>query len=161
MRLLKTISWQEPLDIVSSLKNEQENWIMLYSGLKNNFTGTRSILAMKPQRQITSSDFSELEKALSSDKSEMENAWLGYLGYGLKNSLEKLTQDEGFFINMPDMCMINFGLLLIFDHKKKRIDILGQSEEMLNYVPAPSKAGISNHTIVNIASNMTKGEYLK
>ncbi|MDA0781381.1 MAG: anthranilate synthase component I family protein [Rickettsiales bacterium] len=161
MRLLKTISWQEPLDIVSSLKNEQENWIMLYSGLKNDFTGTRSILVMKPQRQITSSDFSELEKALSSDKSEIENAWLGYLGYGLKNSLEKLTQDEGFFINMPDMWMINFGLLLIFDHKKKRIDIWGQSEEMLNYVPAPSKTAILNHTIVNTASNMTKDEYLK
>ncbi|PIR37792.1 MAG: anthranilate synthase component I [Alphaproteobacteria bacterium CG11_big_fil_rev_8_21_14_0_20_39_49] len=161
MRLLKTISWQEPLDIVSSLKNEQENWIMLYSGLKNDFTGTRSILAMKPQRQITSSDFSELEKALSSDKHEQDNAWIGYLGYGLKNSLEELTQDEEFFINMPDMWMINFGLLLIFDHKKKRIDIWGQSEEMLNYVPVPSKTAILNHTIVNTASNMTKGQYLE
>ena len=161
MQLLKKLPWYEPLDIVPSLKDEQENWLFFYSGLKNDFTGDRSILAMKPGKQIRSSEFNELAKALSCNKHEFENAWFGYLGYGLKNSLEKLSEDDEFYINMPDMHMLNFGLIMLFDHKKKEIEVWADSEELLQYVPNPTRPVALGHTISDISSNMTNSEYLQ
>lgn len=162
MQPLKKLPWQEPLDIIDSLKDEEESWALFYSGLKSNFTGGLSILAMKPKKEIKSADFAELEISLSSDKREMENAWFGYLGYDLKNSIENLTEDKDFYINMPKLWMANFGLILIFNHQKRQIEVWAKSEDLLQYIPQASKSECDNeHEVINISSNMTRDEYLK
>lgn len=162
MQLQKKISWIEPLELAAGVEEDEGNWIFLYSGMRNNFTGQFSILALKAKDEIKSGSFIELTDRLNNGgESKFDNSWFGYLGYGLKNSLEKLPQDKTYEINLPDLWMVNYSLIILFDHDNKRIEIWADSADDLESVPLAMKSGqADNIKAVNLTSNMTKAEYL-
>ena len=150
---MTSTQWLEPLAYANALRDE-ENLVFLHSG---SAPGKLSILAWGLAETIT--DFAELESRLSSDKNKFENCWFGYLGYGLRTEFEKLLKSSPSIINLPDMLMIKFKNIIIFDHTTNNI--------------IPAKAGIQDLRslakstwipafagMTEIKSNMSDDEYL-
>jgi para-aminobenzoate synthetase component 1 len=160
MQLRKTINWQDPLSVACGISN-QESWALLYSGLNHGFTGHYSILALQADDTITASDFSKFAAALSSDKHKFDNAWFGYLGYGLKDSLEKLPIDSPYKMDMPDLYMLKYRLILLFDHVNKSVEIWSKDESDLQYLPQAQDINEAEISVSNLASNMSKSAYIQ
>ena len=162
--LSKILNWQDPLQTAYSLacnNGYRDDWAFLYSALSNQINNSYSYLAAFPKKQITANNFEEFEQQLKNNKSD--DYWFGYLAYDLKNILEKLPYDEKFLINLPDLWMINFNLILIFDHKKQKIKCLYSNDHFLKNIPKPLKtSGLkTSFTLDKIKSNFTKDSYLK
>ncbi len=169
------IKWINPLTLAHqiSLSGYNENWIFLYSGLHKQIKNSKSYLCLYPQNEIISDDFSKLEKGLNNK----ENQYFGYLSYELKNQLENLKTGEKSFIDLPNLWMINFGLVLEFDHDKKEITYFSTDKSNLGVFPdlirnpyGASKKWIPDQvrndtaeeiTIQNLTSNFTKKEYFQ
>lgn len=50
--------------------------------------------------------------------------YMGYLGYDLKNHIEKLTSSNNDLTGTPDMLFFRPGLLLVYDHERDHLSIL-------------------------------------
>ena len=159
MQLIKTLKWLHPISLAASIDEDEESWLLLHSGVNNDFSGNYSILALQQKSEV--STLEELEKMLSSDKSMLENSWFGYLGYGLKNKLEKLPQDSEFKIDLPDLWMANFKLILLFKHKDNNIEVWAQSKELEKYIPKAADINECRFDIANLSSNMSRYQYLE
>lgn len=154
----KNILWCSPLELAEHI-NEQY-WVLLYSGIKTEYSGRYSFLACAMREQIKSDNFLELANSLSHDRACFENAWFGYLGYGLKDALENLEKDESDWLKMPPLHMMRFGNIYQFDHDTKTITLWsdGKSEPT---PPTPQILKNGQPKIVNIHSNMTRSEYIE
>jgi len=170
MKLLETLDWINPLDVAAQIPENEEDWVLLYSGMQTKHTGNYSFLALKKQKEITGG-FKELAGRLSADKGTFENCWFGYLGYGLKNELEKLSEDSASFIKTPDLWFAKFGVIFVFDHKKQQVDLWvdsSSSPEFTRQIIAGSR-NKSPHNLplvhedmeITISSNMTSAKYLE
>ncbi len=145
-----------------------EPFVLLYSGLRNDYSGGQSILATGLEQEIISDDFTEFEGVLTDNKDKYENAWFGYLGYGLKNRLESLTEDSNGIINLPDLWMRRFGNVELFPYENTdRHSASLQSRESRIQNKTGSCAELHSQfpqddglKIRNLQSNMTKDEYL-
>ena len=174
--MLKTqqINWVNPLDLAYqiSASGYNQNWVFLYSGLSEQIKNSKSYICLYPQKEIISDDFLELEK----DLCKQQNQYFGYLGYDLKNQLENLKNGEKSFINLPNLWMINFGLVLEFDHNKKivtkfstkpslQLPFLSQCEPEFysskGNLDLQYGDGKKNKSIQLLNSNFTKKEYLQ
>lgn len=160
MQRRKTIIWQDPLAMACGVSG-QKSWALLYSGLNHGFTGRYSILALQADETITSADFSQFSAVLSENNKKFENAWFGYLGYGLKDSLEKLPPDLPANMDMPDLYMVKYRLILLFDHLNKTVEIWSADESDLQYLPQVRDVVEPEIAISNLASNMTKDLYIQ
>lgn len=145
--MISKISWADPRNFAASLKGEK-NLVFLYSGTD---VGKKSILAWNLERKANSTD--DLAKSIKSNEK-----WFGFIGYGLKNQLEKLPQNADSYIELPDLYFANFKNVAVFDHEKKEVILSDNCEEIkaLNYAPC-SKTTV--HGEIN--SNMTDNEYLQ
>jgi para-aminobenzoate synthetase component 1 len=155
--------WIEPLSLAAGIPVSERCWVLLYSGMQLDFTGRYSILALKPDKQIKSKNFTTLEKALSDDRPAFENAWFGYLGYGLKNTLEKLPRDKAGTLPMPALWMARFTLIAVFDHEQKTITLHAKTKTALAFFATlkPKKKPTQTPRVASLRSNMTKDQYLR
>jgi para-aminobenzoate synthetase component 1 len=160
MQLRRTIDWIEPLSMASGIPDDEDKWVLLYSGLNHGFTGQYSILALRAGDEIIGSNFEELASQLTASRTKLDNAWFGYLGYGLKNCLENLPSDLPSKMDMPDLWMVNYRLICLFDHMEKNVQTWSSSEKDLDYLPKPQEAAALEIVIKALSSNMTKDEYL-
>lgn len=154
----KTISWCSPLELAACV--DEPYWVLLYSSVKTSYTGRYSYLACGLQQKITSSDFAEFSRNLSTDKEQFENAWFGYLGYGLKDTLEKVESDQPDWLQMPKLQMLRFANIYQFDHENKILTMWSNGKS----APLALKPQVtSNHIppVTNVNSNMIKSEYLQ
>ena len=83
---------------------------------------------MFSKTEIKSSTWAEFETQYQQGVScELElkylNNWFGYLGYELKNDLEVLPEDKDGPISMPNLWMIQYNLVMVFDHEKEVCDV--------------------------------------
>src|SRR5690606_7421405 len=84
------------------------------------------------------------------------------LSYDLKNCLENLSKDQNFKIKTPALWLINFHLVLEFDHDKKHINCLASSQLYFDKIPQISAASLKEKfKISDIKSNFSKLEYLQ
>lgn len=153
--------WCLPIELAQNVKDRY--FALLYSSTKNNNSGRYSFLACDLREKITSSDINSLGDHLSSDQNIFDNAWFGYLGYGLKNSLENLPEDKKNLINLPDLYMMKFGSIYRFDHEKQEITLWKDSKNTtpLNPVLDTKKTGNKIPEAKITGSNMTDIEYLQ
>ena len=168
MHLLQSSPWIEPLDLAASLDHENGNdepfWVLLYSGIKTSYSGRYSYLACNLKERATGKDFSALTHKLSNNVSRFDNSWFGYLGYGLKDSLEKLLPDNPNWLSLPNLCMMRFGTIIQFDHEARDLKIW--SDQANVKIPALLTKPDNQHDIViprvtSLTSNMTKESYLE
>lgn len=130
---LRKFFWQDPLKLAQDLSlnsNYRENWLFLFSGLYKNIAGSKSYLALLPESEIIAQDFDELERQLKTS----DATWYGYLAYDLKNKLEDLTEDQQFKINLPNLWLINFKVILEFDHEHKTLNCFLKNAENLKEI---------------------------
>lgn len=159
---ITTLPWIDPLHLAGQVDCAYEDCVFLYSGLDAGYSGGRSILAYDKKGEVKGSDLAALQVKLSADAEPFDHAWFGYLGYGLKNQLEDLPEDLPGSVPMPDSWMVNFGYVLVFDHRQKYIEVWG-NVDALAWDAKLSEAEpelSSNVSIAGLSSNMTADEYL-
>ena len=105
-------NWADPRHYAAALKDE-ENLVFLYSGMA---PGRYSILAWELEEKVDSLD--SLQAKLSTDKTKFNNCWFGFLGYGLRTKFERLTRSRDSYITLPDLLMMRFKNVMIFDHHR-------------------------------------------
>ncbi|MFT7087718.1 MAG: para-aminobenzoate synthetase component 1 [Rickettsiales bacterium] len=157
-----SIKWTDPLDLAYqiSISSYNQNWLFLYSGLFSQIPNSKSYICLYPSIQIIADDFQEIEKSLRASNEK----YFGYFGYELKNCLENLKASEKSFINLPNLWLMKFAVVLEFDHDKKEIRQFGFSKEFNDL-----KLGTKNENpkvineieVKNLKSNFSKSAYLE
>lgn len=152
---ISTAPWHDPLQFLEKLP-EMESFCLLYSGLIGEGFGRFSFLALYPKQTVKVNDFPSLDTTKN---------WLGYLGYGLKNSLEKLPQEtRSQKFPMPDCWMVEYHIVACFDHFDKTITLHSSSAAYAKKFAALEPARLPNlpntPLTKNLSSNMTKKEYM-
>lgn len=164
MRQKHQLDWAHPLEIAANIPDSEQNWVLLHSSYDAGYTGQRSILTLAKQQEICADNFDMFAGVLSADRERFTNSWFGYLGYDLKNCLEKLRKDKKFYISLPALYMAQYGLVLDFDNKNKQLTAWTADESLLKQIPAtcPAPANTTQPPeIEQINSNMDKAEYLQ
>jgi aminodeoxychorismate synthase component I len=163
MQKIFTHKWLEPLDIAEYVQSREESCVFLYSGARYKHSGRFSYLAFAAEDSVQAADFVEFEQRLKTQKTEMLDSWFGYLGYELKNNLEKVfTETKDSFINLPALHMVKYNNVLRFDHQEKSIECFSKDEESLkNLLRDVVIKAEKPPQISNFASNMSKTEYLR
>ncbi|MFO0388400.1 MAG: aminodeoxychorismate synthase component I [Alphaproteobacteria bacterium] len=152
---MQFVGWKDPLEVAAAIGSD--HIVLLYSGTKTSYSGQYSYLAYGLREKIIAENFSVLEAKLTRNNAWYENAWFGYFGYDLKNTLEDLPREtHDSYIALPDICMMRFGAILRFDHDAQQVE--GWSDT----VDVPLARNFSSHTIPPVKdfrSNMTNAEY--
>ncbi len=116
--------------------NPQEKYIaLLHSSSKTSYREGRTLIFRNYVSNGAASSF-------NATATVAEGYNVGYLGYGLKNSLESLPKDDDFFITAPDSWFCNF----------KNVEVLDSLRLPTNTLTP---------VVTNIHSNMSKAEYLQ
>lgn len=155
--IIQNLAWVEPLEFAAQLT--EDDFVLLYSGVRNGYSGRYSLLACGLERKITSDNFAELAGVLSQNQEKFANAWFGYLAYGLKDSLESLTKEAKNWLSLPPLLMMQFASIYQFDHETKTLTLYssGVSVERDSCL----RRNDALPSVCKITSNMTRGEYLE
>lgn len=140
--------WIDPRHYAATLKAEP-NVVFLYSGMS---PGRYSIIAWELVEKIDSLNI--LEQKLKYNSGKFEEAWFGFLGYGLRVEFEKLQKQNPSSITLPDLLMMKFKHIAIFDHFDKTVK---SNMELPLAVAATSAAPAAGAVL---KSNMSDVEYL-
>lgn len=162
-RVSYRLPWVEPLDFARGFAKHhdaaQHDWVLLYSGQTRPGAGARSLMAWDPCEHVIASDFFTLAEKLSTDQACFSNAWFGYLGYGLKHSLERLPHDTPGAFTMADLWMSRFRTVLVFDHDQRELncyaDMASPVPNMYAELAEPVQA-----ILLGLTSNLTREGYL-
>lgn len=154
---LQSLPWTDPLELASTL--DESHWVLLYSGTRTSYSGRYSYLAFRLRESVCGKEFGVLAPKLGHTKPWAENAWFGYFGYGLKDSLESLTADQPGWANLPPLYLMRFGTILRFDHDTKTIEAWSDTPGALLPTTRP-RTDTSLPPVTSIQSNMTQQAYL-
>jgi len=153
----QSLPWSEPLELAAAI--DEPYWVLLYSGVQANYSGRYSYLACNLAERVESSNFLPFEQKLSSDVAKLDNAWFGYLGYGLKDGLEKLVADKPNWLQLPNLCMLRFHTIYQFDHNEQKIT---RWSDIPTPFPVPKHWNdIYPPRVSLLRSNMTSESYLE
>ena len=158
MKKLQSLPWASPLDYAASLR--ESCWTLLYSGLQAGYSGRFSLLAFDLAERIEATDFTKLEARLTHDQHRFTNAWFGYFGYGLKNSIETLPVDRKSWLNLPPLTFLRFHNILEFDHENKTVHYWSDHINPPLPVPTPHKTAYPIGVCKKLTSNMSQEQYL-
>lgn len=150
------LPWIEPLDLAAAC--DDTCTVLLYSAMAAEGKPRVSLLARKPLEIIDSGGWAALERVLSVDRPTYENAWFGYLGYGMKDELERYQQDEPPLLPFPDMWLARFGEIYRFEHDTRRLTCFAAAPPAHARTP---RVYDSRTTALSLQSNMTRDEYLQ
>ena len=156
--------WADPELIASFLYNNNYDMVFLYSSINSGYSGDISIIAYDLAKKLESDNIDELNNILSNDKNKFDNCWFGYLGYELKNNIEKLPIDDESFISSPSLLFAKFHNIIIFNHQENNIYIHSNNHENVSEIIKKSAVhkihDNSKFDIEDIYSNMSKKEYM-
>lgn len=167
MLLLEQLPWVDPIALAQGVPADESCWALLHSGMRAPYTGRYSILALKPRLEVKSHNFEEFASLLQQPTTNNQqlpyaNAFIGYLGYGLRHALESLPADApGMFGHLPPLWMAQYSLLLVFDHDIRHIEVWAENRDYLQFIPDPRWPGrLTPPPLDALTSNMGKPEYL-
>ncbi|MFC1754987.1 anthranilate synthase component I family protein [Thermoproteota archaeon] len=132
------ITWSDPIHYAKAVQNQfHGDYVFYYSSMYAGFSGRYSYLAFKPDAQISSNShaWADLANAVTQDQPCFDNAWFGYLGYGLRHGIEYLPKDTPSFIHIPDLWMNRFQIILVFDHKNETCAAWVKEDKDINDIP--------------------------
>jgi para-aminobenzoate synthetase component 1 len=158
MLIPQSLPWIEPLALAAAVR--EQYWALLYSGTRTSYSGRYSYLACQLAEKISGNDFSVLKNKLGDSTPLFDNAWFGLLGYGLKNSLEQLPQDEPNWLSLPALLMMRFHTIYQFDHQQKTLTCWSDSKE-IPYTQASAQAQAALPRVASFGSPMSEAEYLQ
>lgn len=152
----KNINWCDPLSFASKVNAcyGQKNWAFLYSGLSDTVPNSFSYIALFPRRQIKADDFAQVKD---------DGLWLGYLSYELGWQFEELPEVKKSHIDLPKVWLIDYALILRFDHKEQRVTAFFDDEGLLDEVLAYKdiEVDLDDFKVEKIDSNFNDTQYLE
>ncbi|MBN9543350.1 MAG: anthranilate synthase component I family protein [Alphaproteobacteria bacterium] len=143
MNYKKQLEWQDPVEIAAKFA-DKKCMAFLHSGLKTNFSGNKSLLAVYPNKFLIPDSFEDLNKL-------EQDYYFGFIEYEFPE-----TNFNTIFYS--------FHVVLIFDHETKTIELNASDEEHYNNFIKRLKVDIEppkNSKIFRIFSHFKKDEYLK
>lgn len=159
MILHGTYDWKEPPGILPALRDEP-GLICLYSAFSEAHTGRYSYIGWRPDSILSGNDWNILAPHLSADRPWHENAWFGWLGYGLRHATENLPHASPSPIAHPALCMMRFSQLLRFDHHTRHIEYYHNGTADMQWLEAPTITALAPPNITTLTSNMSRSAYL-
>lgn len=138
---------------------DESHWVLLYSGTQASYSGRYSYLAHGLIDKIEDEGLERFSQQLSTDRNTFENMWFGYLGYGLKDRLEKLRKDEPNWIKLPALLMMRFNSVYRFDHKLKTVTLFQRNASPVMQASQARVQALPE--VVEIAPTISREEYLK
>lgn len=130
--------------------------VLLYSGQQSNYSGAMSLLACGVQEEISANNFAALGSRLSTHRPPFDNAWFGYLGYGLKHDVEYLPADERGPTHLPDLWFARFRHIYQFDHTRRQLVCWGNTPPSLPQIRAQTMPRLH---VQQLSSNFTRATY--
>jgi para-aminobenzoate synthetase component I len=154
----QNLKWQNPLNFAKKVSdNYSDDWVFLYSALSDKVSNSVSYIALFPNQEIITESFSEIENITKDKKS-----WFGYLSYELGQQFEELPKSTKSYINLPKIWLINFAVILQFDHDKEILtaffDDKANLAKVLNYEAKMDV--LAAIKVKNIQSNFSDEDYL-
>ena len=161
MQKLK-LNWQDPLDFAKNIAANygDESWIFLYSGLSNKIKKSVSQIALFPREKIICNDFTSARKIIkSSDKK-----WFGYLAYEVGCEFEKMPKTEKSFVDLPKIWLIDFEIILEFDHDKQELTASFENkkyfEQVARWTPQQVRGDKFEELSTNLSPRLHDGVYV-
>lgn len=158
MQKLK-LTWQNPLDFAQNIAANygDESWIFLYSGLSDKIKKSVSQIALFPREKIICDDFATAEKIIkNSDKK-----WFGYLAYEVGCEFEKIPKTEKSFVDLPKIWLMDFEVILEFDHDKKELTASfsdkNKLEQVTKWTPQQARGDKSVELSLNLSPRLHDG----
>ena len=111
------LKWQDPLAFAQRFPTH--DIALLYSGMREQGSGTFSYLCIDPIEVITGSNWTSLDAALKTSPPSPLPDWIGYLGYGMRDSAARASKGPTDF---PDMRLLRYAHLFRFNHMQHTID---------------------------------------
>lgn len=130
-------------EYTKTMNPQVKYFAILHTSKQTDYSDDKTLIFSELKNHFESDDFSKIEKEVVRISSHDHSYLLGYLGYDLKNSVEKLPEDKPFHIEIPRCWFGNFT----------------KPEAYSNY-----QLPITNYQkpkIAYIKSNMSKMEYLQ
>lgn len=161
-----TLKWQDPLKFAQKIANNYSNnnsWAFLYSGLNNDHKNSISYIAFDAKDKITGNDFEKTQKIIKNSNDK----WFGYLSYEVGRNFEKLDNSKESFINLDSINLVNFSIILEFNHSKKQLEARFKDKsgamEKLNKILQSSSENFSKNKakIAKIDSNFSDDSYIR
>jgi para-aminobenzoate synthetase component 1 len=158
MRQIKKLRWQNPLKFAGKIaENYTDDWVFLYSGLSKSITDSKSYIAVFPQNKISGDDFS-LIKNLSLDQNAR---YFGYFSYELAHNFEELPVTKKSFIALPQIYLVDFAVILEFDHDQLCLTAFFSEEKLLKKILSWSDFSAQKPiSVKKLNSNFTDESYL-
>ena len=124
-----------------SLHKSKEDFILLNTSKKVAYSEDKTILLSGKKTELISQKYSDFKRYQNKIK---ENFLAGYFSYDLKNSFEKLPEDEDFFIRVPNIHFVEFE----------------NQEYLAEKLPIQDRNNFNFPEISFLKSNLNKNEYL-
>lgn len=162
MQKKQTLPWQNPLDFAKKISENygDESWIFLYSALGAKIKNSVSYIALFPQKKIVTDDFFAAEKTIKNS----DEKWFGYLSYEVAEAFEKLPKTKKSFVNLPKIFLINFALILEFDHGEKKLTLICDDKKKIDQVfgwaPRQVRDKKVEIKVEKLSSNFSNKSYL-
>ena len=152
------LEWQCPLVWAKKIDKTAAIFAFLYSSKQYSYSGRYSYIACFPKTEIKSEKWAEFDlqyqQGISKDVgAKYLNSWFGYLGYELKNDLETLPEDNDGPISMPNLWMIQYHLVMVFDHGKNVCDVYYDEDRFYQQLLDIGNVEIDDLDINNIERN--------
>lgn len=149
-RKLQDLPWASPLDVAARFAGR--DIALLYSGLREKFSGRFSYLLTDPLEEISGDNWGQLPTLPASG--EALPLWIGYLGYGMREEQKRAVPSP---ISLPDFRLVRYATLHRFDHESETVEIFTQSDALEQSTENPSKnIPIS---VAALHSTLTKTQY--
>ncbi len=131
---------------IKNLISSDKNFALLHTGKFVPYSDKNSFLLSDENDLVRGSDLDVLEKKIKNSRGKY---LFGWLGYGLKNKLEKLPEDKDFFIKNDD---VNFS-----EFSQKENYEPGELQKILSEYSA---GNYKKPEVKYVRSDMSKAEYL-
>ncbi len=156
------LPWQDPLKFAKKICHnyQDSSWIFLYSALHDQVKNSHSYIALFLEEKLICDDFFAAEKILSNN----DKKWFGYLSYEVGQQFEKLPKTRESIIPLPKIWLMNFAIILEFDHDKKILTANFSDQKKLEQVlqyKSVTSATVYSTEAVTLDSNFTDQSYLQ
>lgn len=148
----ETLGWHEPLDVAAQFAHE--DIALLYSGLRESFTGAISYLCVRPIETIEGASWHALPP-LPDVPADGLPRWIGYLSYEMGEDVPPTAPGP---IALPNFRLVRYAAMWRFDHTSRVVECFVQNDEPLTTHHAPRT---THHAppITSLTSNLTRASY--
>lgn len=158
--MIKILNWQDPLEIATKIAGSEydDDFIFLYSGLYDEISSSKSIIALFPIEKLICNNLDEIKHNIE------QKTYFGYISYEVVNDIEKISQTKPSFINLPKIHLDHFALTLEFDHQNRSLKANYLDKKYLEDFMNLSGQDINNNLIVaakTLNSNFSDDQYLQ